>query len=198
MGNDAPGSFLIASPMKNTKTGPKLPEQLLSGNACPRTISSLWEESSIDKTVDTERQLLSLVLPPWQRPPTWDEDRKRAFIEGVFLGFPPGAIVTVAPDWSNGPGGIALVRPRSGWLIDGQQRVTAIRDFLQGHLAIFDGVRYQDLSRPQQIRRFDQIILTRIELPNNTEEDLLKQLYRRMNYGGVQHTHDDLCRLESQ
>lgn len=176
----------------------QLPAQLLSGTASPRTISSLWEESGVEATSGDERMLLSLVLPPWQRPSVWDVERQRAFIEGILLGFPPGAIVTVEPDWTTGDGGSAVVKPGSNWIIDGQQRVTAIRDFIEGRLTVFDGLRYGDLPRREQLRRFDRIVLTRIVLPSSTDEETLKSLYRRMNYGGVTHTQADLDRLGEQ
>lgn len=83
----------------------------------------------------------------------------------------------------------------SNWLIDGQQRVTAIRDFIEGRLSVFDGLHYADLPRPEQLRRFDRVVLTRIVLPNDTDEATLKSLYLRMNYGGVSHTQQDLDRL---
>ncbi|RTL42914.1 MAG: DUF262 domain-containing protein [Burkholderiales bacterium] len=173
----------------------RLPDVLLSGAAAPRTIASLWEESAVEMTLAGERQLMSLVLPPWQRPSVWDAQRQRAFIEGILLGFPPGAIVTVEPDWTSGPGGHAVVKKGSGWLIDGQQRVTAIREFVEGPLTVFDGLGYRDLARAEQLRRFDRVVLTRICLPNDTDEQTLKALYRRMNYGGVAHTQEDLARL---
>ena len=172
-----------------------LPDVLLSGAAAPRTISSLWEESAVEMTTAGERQLMSLVLPPWQRPSVWDGQRQRAFIEGILLGFPPGAIVTVEPDWTSGPGGRAVVKKGSGWLIDGQQRVTAIREFVEGRLCVFDGLGYADLPRAEQLRRFDRVVLTRICLPNDTDETALKSLYLRMNYSGVPHTQEDLARL---
>ena len=174
-----------------------LPDRLLSGTACPRTISSLWEEGRVEMTTAGERQLLSLVLPPWQRPSVWDVERQRAFVEGILLGFPPGAIVTVAPDWSTGSDGKVLVKPGSNWLIDGQQRVTAIQEFIEGRLQVFEGVLYAAIPRAEQLRKFDRVVLTRIELPSSTSEATLKGLYRRMNYGGVAHTQDDLDRLGS-
>lgn len=184
-----------AMPHASTGLPSRLPGVLLSGAAAPRTISSLWEESAVEMTMSGERQLMSLVLPPWQRPLVWDAQRQRAFIEGILLGFPPGAIVTVEPDWSTGPGGHAVVKKGSGWLIDGQQRVTAIREFVEGRLSVFDGLGYAGLPRAEQLRRFDRVVLTRICLPNDTAEAALKSLYLRMNYSGVPHTQEDLERL---
>lgn len=174
---------------------PRLPDVILSGSASPRTISSLWEEFAAPMTSPGERQLLSLVLPPWQRPSVWDLDRQCAFIEGIFLGFPPGTIVTVEPDWVSVDDGSAAKKRGSNWLIDGQQRVTAVRDFIDGRLTIFGGLRYADIPRSEQLRRFDRVVLTRIVLPNETDEETLKSLYLRMNYMSVAHTLQDLDRL---
>lgn len=172
-----------------------LPDRLLHGTSCPRTVSSLWEETAGETTSPDERLLLAFVLPPWQRPVVWDAERQRAFVEGILLGFPPGAIVTVAPDWETGENGRAVVMPHSHYLIDGQQRVTAIREFIEGRLAVFDGVRYSDIPRHEQLRRFDRVVLTRIELPSSTDVHTLKALYIRMNYGGLPHSQEDLERV---
>lgn len=170
-----------------------LPERLLSGQESPRPISMLWEQTTAAAaTREGERQLMAFVLPPWQRGVVWGEERQRAFIEGILLGFPPGVIVTVEADW------LADNRPTlgSGWLIDGQQRVTSIREFVEDRLTVFGGVRYSDLSKLDRIRRFDRVPFPQIILPANTDEAVLKALYFRMNYGGVAHTPEDLARLD--
>lgn len=175
----------------------QLPAQLLSGTASPRTISSLWEESGVEATSGDERMLLSLVLPPWQRPSVWDVERQRAFIEGILLGFP----------WCDRDGRARLDDGR-WWQRSGEARLeldhrrAAARNgdtgLHRGRLTVFDGLRYGDLPRREQLRRFDRIVLTRIVLPSSTDEETLKSLYRRMNYGGVTHTQADLDRLGEQ
>jgi len=114
----------------------------------------------------------------------------------VLLGFPPGAIVTVEADWIEGPNGEAVHKRGTNWLIDGQQRVTAIQEFVEGRLVVFDGLRYADMPRAEQLRRFDRVVLTRIVLPASTDEATLKALYLRMNYGGVPHSQSDLALLD--
>jgi hypothetical protein len=80
-----------------------------------------------DPTVPGDRRLLGLVLPPWQRPEVWNDAQKQRFVEGIFLGFGCGQYVINGLEWlSDGSSA-----PMSGWLLDGQQRISALRDFLE-------------------------------------------------------------------
>ena len=166
-----------------------LPERLLRGMQRDTTVEHLLGRP-IETTHPAERQLLAWVLPPWQRPEVWDVSRKRAFIEGIFLGLGTGYYVVHAPDWDE-----SGVKPMSGWLIDGQQRISAIRDFVQGDLDIFDGVRYADIDEITRRRRFLGLNFPYIELNYAPDEQRLKTLYERLNFGGMGHTAADLQRL---
>lgn len=166
-----------------------VPEPLLRGMTRDTSIEHLLG-TPIETTHPAERQLLAWVLPPWQRPEVWDAARKRAFIEGIFLGLGTGSYVVHAPDWdANG------TKPMSGWLIDGQQRISAIRDFVQDDLVIFDGVRYSDIDTITRRRRFLSQTFSYIELSYAPDEQRLKTLYERLNFGGMGHTAADLQRL---
>jgi hypothetical protein len=168
-----------------------LPDRLLDGMERVYSISMLWEGTPATTTDDKERQLLNLVLPAWQRPVVWDEQQQVRFIEGIFLGLGTGYYVINGKDWNGDGSG----KHMSGWLLDGQQRITAIARFVKGELSIFDGVRYADLSIGDRRRRFDNVIFPCIELKYVDDEELLKTLYRRLNYGGTPHTQADLDRL---
>jgi hypothetical protein len=171
-----------------------IPQPLLQGARRDLMISSLWEGSSIDPTTPTERQLLGVVLPPWQRPEVWTQEMKVRFIEGIFLGFGTGYYVVNGADWTDGPAG-AVSMPMSGWLLDGQQRITAIRDFRAGAFAVFGDVRYPQMSEADQRKRFDRVAFPCIELAYTSDEECLKELYRRLNFGGLAHTEADLALL---
>lgn len=137
-----------------------------------------------------ERQLLGLTLPRWQRPVSWDEARQVQFIEGVFLGFGCGYYVINGSDW--GPGGEA--KPMSGWLLDGQQRITAIREFVEGRLTVFGDVTFASLDRAERLR-FLREPFPCVELEYQDSEEKLKTLYARLAFGGVPHTAEDMARL---
>ena len=177
---------------KNADSAPRaavLPERILRGVVREQSLEHLLG-TPIEMTHPAERQLLAWVLPPWQRPEVWDVARKRAFVEGIFLGLGTGNYVVHAPDWdANG------TKPMSGWLIDGQQRLSAIRDFVRDDLEIFDGVRYSDIDQISRRRRFLGQTFPYIELSYAPDEQRLKTLYERLNFGGMGHTAADLQRL---
>ncbi len=116
----------------------------------------------------------------------WTEDQKRRFIEGVFLGLGCGYYVTNGSDWDRDGNRTRM----SGWLIDGQQRISAIRDFSEGRFEIFNGARFQNLS-DKDARRFMRAPFPLIELEFTNGESVLRDLYDRLNFGGTAH-------LESQ
>lgn len=163
-----------------------LPIPILDGVERSYSISMLWEGTAAVPNIPDERQLLNLVLPPWQREFVWTEAQQRSFVEGIFLGFNPGYYVINGRDYEGGSD-----RYMSGWLLDGQQRITSIARFVKDEITVFDGIRYSDLSLGEKRRRFDNVIFPCIELEYQVDEALLKELYRRLNFGGTAHTASD-------
>lgn len=160
-----------------------IPEPLLKGARRDYPISHLVEMTPTDLTMPDERRLLGLVLPPWQRPEVWTIDQKHRFIEGIFLGLGCGYYVINGLDWDQQGHSV----PMSGWLIDGQQRITSLRDFLAGELVVFGDVRFTEMDRPAQMR-FCRTPFPCFELDYCNDEDVLMELYDRLNFGGTPHT----------
>lgn len=160
-----------------------IPPPLLTGSRREYTIGHLVDSTPVDPTTPMERRLLSLVLPPWQRPEVWSALQKRRFIESIFLGLGTGYYVVNGLDWDNA--GACL--PMAGWLLDGQQRICAIRDFLNGTLVVFDDVKFTEFSKPDQVR-FLRNPFPCFQLEYTSDEDTLKELYDRLNFGGTAHT----------
>lgn len=140
-------------------------------------------------------------LPPFQRPEVWDTERKIRLMESIFCHVNIGTFVFV----SN-----YKVPEVDGWLIDGQQRLSAIRDFIQGKFGIFDDRLFYenmgevtlsfDASKNMDNEPFSAASLFRrtwFEFRRIEEADqkLLLQLYERLNFGGVPHTEDQRPRL---
>ena len=169
----------------------RLPERILDGIHRAYVIDYLVQSDKIKPTSPLERQLLCWVLPPWQRDAVWSEAQQVRFIEGIFLGLGAGYYVVHGPDFKED----ATPLPMSGWLIDGQQRITAIDKFLKGELTIFDGVRYADIDRTTQLRRFLRTPFPCLEIPYQKNEAVLKTLYERLCFGGTPHSAADLERL---
>ncbi|WP_137917206.1 DUF262 domain-containing protein [Hydrogenophaga sp. 2FB] len=169
-----------------------LPEPILSGMR-HEAILEFALGQPMGTNDDRERSLLAFVLPPWQRPEVWEVDRKRRFIEGIFLGLGTGTYVLHQLDWDSE----GKPKPMAGWLIDGQQRMSAIRDFVHGGMTIFDGVSYADLDDATRKRRFLRQVFPYHEIKYTPDEARLKTLYERLNFGGIPHTQADLEHLNS-
>lgn len=161
----------------------QLPEPLLIGTRREYDIAYLIDAAPKDKTVPAERLLLSLVLPPWQRDEVWTTDMKRRYIEGIFLGLGTGMYVVNSADYFVD----GRTKPMSGWLLDGQQRISAIRDFLADELTIFDGIRFSMLDRVTALRRFLRTPFPCFEISYCDNEDTLLELYDRLRFCGVPH-----------
>lgn len=163
-----------------------LPKKLLQGRTRDYGLGRLLEMSSVEPTLPAERRLLGLVLPPWQRKEVWTYAQKVRFIEGIFLGLGCGYYVTNGLEWLNG----GASAPMSGWLIDGQQRICAVRDFYENGLTVFGDVTYASLDLPSRLR-FERTVFPCFELDYTADENTLKELYDRLNFGGTPHTAED-------
>ena len=167
-----------------------LPDVMLVGTHRNYVIGELFTDCGISTNVPEERQIFNLVLPPWQRPEKWDEARKIKFIEGIFLGLGTGYRVQNGMDWDES--GQSL--PMSGWLIDGQQRVSAIRDFVFGKFCVFEDVFYEKMDRKTQLRRFLRVPFPCVELEYTADENVLVELYNRLAFGGVPHEESEIAK----
>jgi hypothetical protein len=174
-----------------------LPKPLLDGMRRDFSISNLWETSPIEPTMPEERLLLNLVLPPWQRPEVWSLEQKVRFVEGIFLGFGTGYYVVNGADWET-VAGVTTSMPMSGWLLDGQQRISAIRDFIAGEFVVFGDVRYPDMPIADRRKRFDNQAFPCIMLEYTADETKLLEMYRRLNFGGTAHSAKDRELIDSR
>ena len=160
-----------------------IPPPLLKGTLHDYQIGHLVDIPPPGPAVPAERRLLNLTLPPWQRPEVWTQAQKRRFVEGIFLGLGCGQYVVNGSDWESD----GQPKPMSAWLLDGQQRISALRDFLAGDLVVFGDVRFTEMSVPDQLR-FKRRPFPCHELEYTANEDTLKELYDRLNFGGTPHT----------
>jgi uncharacterized protein with ParB-like and HNH nuclease domain len=117
-----------------------------------------------------------MVLPPFQRPAVWSEAQQARFIESLWNHLPIGAyVVNRSEDYNS---------PFDCWLLDGQQRVTAVLAYVVDAFQVY-GHRWSDLSVPER-RSFENRTFTCLE----TDLDdlaLLEDVYDRLAYGGTPH-----------
>ncbi len=173
-------------------TRPHVPMPLIEAQ-----ISSISLEMLYDRTLWSIRRFENLyhdlsnlcggfVVPPFQRDLRWTTDQERSFVESAWLGFHLGTIVVnVCRD--EGPDGLF---PRCDhWLVDGQQRLTALARYADDSFAVFQGTehehRWSDLNVNER-RRFGNIQMG-ISRISTSDEERLRMLYNLMAFGGTPH-----------
>ncbi len=123
--------------------------------------------------VDT---LLGFIVPSWQRGLVWSKEQKVSFVESVWRGIPLGTYTYNSP---------VHPEPRfRGLLIDGQQRLNAICEYVDNRFSVF-ALHYRDLSDVEK-RRFTMTKFCSYEF-HSADEKELRAYYNLMNFGGTAH-----------
>jgi hypothetical protein len=97
-----------------------------------------------------------------------------------------GFYCTHSVDWDND----ASVKSFSGWLIDEQQRLTTIERYWTDEFKVY-GRYFSELTR-KEIIRFMRISFKQRKVSLN-DEQLIKDLYNRMAFGGTPHNPENLA-----
>ena len=173
---------------------PRIPPAIDHGKHSESCISYLWEEWQEHKELlgkgaalvtDTGKSYAcGLPVPGFQRDLCWTLEQEVAFIESAWLGLPLGTYSFHRMDWRSD--GVAM--KYSGWLLDGQQRLTAIQRYWEDQFSVF-GLFFSELSQIE-MRRFHAIKFSHYE-PELWDERLIRDLYNRMALGGVAHKESD-------
>lgn len=154
-------------------------------------------------TLDTARAHFRLDAP-YQRGSVWDDDRRRNLMRSLLLGLPVGSIILNDTRDMHRIDYIVVV--------DGKQRIEAVRAFVDDELAIpstwipaehveqtvdvdgwpVPGVLYSGMTLAYR-RRFNNLSLPSIVANLNTVEQEA-ELFRLINAGGVEQTADTMAR----
>jgi uncharacterized protein with ParB-like and HNH nuclease domain len=124
-----------------------------------------------------ERRLGWFVLPNFQRPPVWTLEQKIRFVESCWLGLPIGMIIYNRPERYDSP--------YDGWLLDGQQRVTALFEYMDDAFPIF-GHLFSELTKPDHRNWSMSVSLPHAQTRIENEAEL-REVYDRLAYGGTPH-----------
>lgn len=126
----------------------------------------------------SERRLGAFILPPFQRPSVWTEKQSVRFIESIWLHLPLASYVLNYDDQHR------LGYPCADWLLDGQQRWTAIIDYVNDRLVVFH-LAFSELQKREQ-RKFMNHPFPCIQTRNLTPQQC-QDVYERLAYGGTNH-----------
>ncbi len=126
--------------------------------------------------VEGERALGVFVLPPFQRPAVWTQAQQARFVESCWLGLPIGMFVVNRTD-NDGP--------LDAWLLDGQQRVTAVYAYMADEFPVF-GHLFSELPA-SDLRKWSMSVGFPCAETSLTSVEECREVYDRLAYGGTAH-----------
>jgi hypothetical protein len=130
--------------------------------------------------------LLGYAIPSFQRPVVWSEEQMVRFVESAILGVNLDTY-TFNRTSDHGAAKNAAgqeVWPMDLWLIDGQQRLTALDRYWSDAFPVF-GSFWSEVPENDR-RRFGSTGFAAYET-NIVHELELRRLYDKMNFGGTPH-----------
>ena len=121
--------------------------------------------------------------PDFQRGHVWDQPRRTAFVEHILRGGMGSRDIRMnCPGWMRDFHGPFV-------LVDGLQRLTALRDFMANRLPVF-GIRLKDLEDPIPLEYTVNIMVN--NLPSRAA---VLRWYIEINAGGVVHSDEEIDRV---
>lgn len=144
-------------------------------------------EILVQKYLDgIEDDVNELFIPDYQREMAWEDDRQSKFIESVILGLPiPYIFVADVQDEDNDEARLEI--------IDGSQRIRTLVRFINNELTLIsleklrglNDFTFKDLPLARQ-RRFKRTTLRMIQLSENADEEVRRDLFERINTGSLE------------
>lgn len=147
----------------------------------------------------TNRFVMGYPLPAWQRPLVWTDGQKVRFIQSLWAGVDVGSyMVNDVYEFVNLGRAGTHYREFSEVLLDGQQRLSALEDYLYNRFAVPDAAgvpRYwKDLPRIER-RRFGSLHFAKATV-KSWDERYLRKAYDLRSFGGTPHTEDQRASLD--
>lgn len=124
------------------------------------------------------RTVMGYVIPEWQRPLVWTRSQSVSFMESAWLGVDVGTFT-----YNQVSGSVKF----DSLLIDGQQRMNAIQEYLNGEFPVF-GHTWQELPEVDK-RAFKQTHFCSY-MTRSTNDPYLRSYYDTMNFSGTRHSED--------
>lgn len=168
-------------------------EPLIRGDAY--TIAVMGHD--LENTIQRYEKEYKLDLnPDFQRGHVWTKDQQIKFVEYLLRGGQSNhTIMLNYPKWN----GMGLDAEQEGEaidqrmvIVDGKQRLTAVRAFLQGKIKAFGRTIDQFVQKPRIIARH---IMLKFQINDlSSKKDILKW-YLQINEGATPHTEEELQKV---
>jgi len=135
-----------------------------------------WQRDPAGVNPHGLRTVMGYCLPTWQRGLVWTDAQKIAFIESAWRGIHIGTFTYNQTDMGH---------PLDNLLIDGQQRMSAIQDYLADRFPVF-GWHWSEVTEPDR-RSWEMTVVFPSFITDSKDEDYLRSYYDLMNFGGTAH-----------
>jgi uncharacterized protein with ParB-like and HNH nuclease domain len=153
------------------------------------------EWAGIERTIEGYIKDFGLNLDPdFQRAHVWDENKQAKYIEYCLRGGQSGRdLYFNCIGWNSTPGEYVIV--------DGKQRLEAVRKFMRNELEIFHDGKFLKNKKPIKFEDFDdrpRLIKSCFTWHINDLKDrkAVLQWYLDLNEGGVVHTSEELNKVK--
>lgn len=142
----------------------------------------------LDEEIGLYIEEFNLQLQPnFQRAHVWSEQQQKSFVEFILRGGKCNPILFNHAGWMRGDVTSDFV------LVDGLQRLTALRRFLQGDLPVFEGNIF--IYQIERIRTLLLSTYVRFHVNDLKSRDDVLRWYLQLNAAGTQHTDDELDKV---
>lgn len=143
------------------------------------------------KDWETSPEMGLQLNPDFQRGHVWTTEQQIAFVEYFLKGGTSGRVVYFnKPNWGH-------FNPIKGYndfvCVDGLQRITALRRFLNAEISIFGYLVTEFEDRLRMLRAGDNL---RLNINNLKSKKEVLQWYLEMNTGGTIHTDDEIEKVK--
>ncbi|WP_318521278.1 DUF262 domain-containing protein [Photobacterium leiognathi] len=171
------GGFFNGVSLKKVPTAKyRLPKSIIHFNSANTTIQSLVTFNGCGKEHYpwADRVIGCFPILSWQRKREWTRLQQVKFVESIFMGYDLGSVII--NDFEIDKNGV--LRPFSDLLLDGENRLIAILDFLNNRFS-YAGYYWNQLNRYEQRRFLDREMSRRTTCSFNEAE--LRRVYNHIH-----------------
>jgi Protein of unknown function DUF262 len=137
--------------------------------------------------IGKEDERNEIYVPDYQRDLVWSDEAQSRFIESLLIGLPIPFVFVADVGGKNDPDDEGRLE-----IVDGVQRIRTLARFMSNDLVLIElkrldalnGFRFRDLV-PSRQRRFGRSTLRLIELTEEINEDVRRELFDRINTGSL-------------